>query len=608
MLPMHLAPIKPQRQHGAALLMVMILLVLGVSSYLLTDLNRPVYRAQAEQHTADVLSQAKDALLGYAMTYREIYDTQPPGYLPCPDSDGDGSAETVCGGAGLTIVGRFPWRTLGLPPTRDGSGACLWYAVSGTYKNNPKQVLTSNTDGTMVIKNAIGKKLHGNAATNRAIAVIFAPGRALKAQARATTGDTYCGEDPDIAAYLDNYDHNGETLNNATGNDQLTAHSTAGLWITASPTDTPAFMQAAVIRDANNKDLSFNDKLVAITPADYAPVYARMNFWVANEVFHCLERYIKDNSDHIANEYEDVLGTVNAPAIDTYRYDFETQIDRYARRQLTLRCEQPKCDKTHNACTDGCEVSDVGCLSACDAGQTACYTQCEADDYARYRESAVVVRAAYPWAAQLEITGSEIDYAADVGARFGRIPEQPAVGGKGDMLTEWTHYTGSTTTPKCFDETAGLADDNWGWWSEWKEQVFYGVDASRSADMAGYFLHVGYVAGHDHLTETISLLNPDTRQITKITPADVPNSTNMQLDDTKSNIVLLVAGRQLSTQSRASLGDKIDIRHYLEDRNDPGANTIPTGDELFYTQPSASTVTFNDTACRRHTGIVCEMP
>jgi hypothetical protein len=96
------------------------------------------------------LARAKAALIGFAATYADDPDHkgQPQGYLPCPDVDGDGSAET-CSSRGKTVLGRFPWRTLGLPPLRDGSGECLWYVVSGTYKDNPKGILTSDTDGQL---------------------------------------------------------------------------------------------------------------------------------------------------------------------------------------------------------------------------------------------------------------------------------------------------------------------------------------------------------------------------------------------------------------------------------------------------------------------------
>ena len=62
-----------------------------------------------------------------------------PGYLPCPDTDGDGWAEATCGsldGASgqASRLGLLPWKTLGLPDLRDGYGERLWYAVSSKYK------------------------------------------------------------------------------------------------------------------------------------------------------------------------------------------------------------------------------------------------------------------------------------------------------------------------------------------------------------------------------------------------------------------------------------------------------------------------------------------
>ena len=40
-------------------------------------------------------------------------------------------------------MGRLPWKTLGLDALKAGPGECLWYAVSGTYKNSPNGVTTN---------------------------------------------------------------------------------------------------------------------------------------------------------------------------------------------------------------------------------------------------------------------------------------------------------------------------------------------------------------------------------------------------------------------------------------------------------------------------------
>jgi hypothetical protein len=160
-----------KRQSGAALIIFVTLLVLGATSLFLSQINADKFKIAAQKQTARVLAQAKEALLGFALTYAETHPGQEPGYLPCPDNDGDGSADTPCSTAGYSVIGRFPWRTLGLLPLRDGSGECLWYAVSGTYKDNPKQILTKTTQGLFFIKNINGDNL----TSEPVIAIIFAP-------------------------------------------------------------------------------------------------------------------------------------------------------------------------------------------------------------------------------------------------------------------------------------------------------------------------------------------------------------------------------------------------------------------------------------------------
>ncbi|MBK8525068.1 MAG: hypothetical protein IPL58_14020 [Betaproteobacteria bacterium] len=44
----------------------------------------------------NALEQARQALIGYAATYRDFKAGQMFGYLPCPDSNNDGNAESDC--------------------------------------------------------------------------------------------------------------------------------------------------------------------------------------------------------------------------------------------------------------------------------------------------------------------------------------------------------------------------------------------------------------------------------------------------------------------------------------------------------------------------------
>ncbi|HNO89273.1 MAG TPA: hypothetical protein PKI69_13460, partial [Rhodocyclaceae bacterium] len=87
-------------------LALVVLLALGATGWFLArrDSNAARHLAR-EQRTADALRTARDALIGFAATYRNsLHPDADFGYLPCPDLDGDGSSET-CGVQGDTRVG-----------------------------------------------------------------------------------------------------------------------------------------------------------------------------------------------------------------------------------------------------------------------------------------------------------------------------------------------------------------------------------------------------------------------------------------------------------------------------------------------------------------------
>jgi len=118
-----------RRQAGAYITAVAILL--GIAVTLLTfGLVADVERSNiSEQRTAQALEQAREALIGYAAAYRDRVPASGArenswGFLPCPDLGGgtEGVAATACGSKDVTVIGRLPWRTLDLPPLRDGGG------------------------------------------------------------------------------------------------------------------------------------------------------------------------------------------------------------------------------------------------------------------------------------------------------------------------------------------------------------------------------------------------------------------------------------------------------------------------------------------------------
>lgn len=209
-----------RRQRGAALLIMMIVLVLGVAALLARELAT---RATATARIADnaaALARAKEALLGHAVNYDATHPGT-HGLLPCPDRDTSGgftegaAHDSACLARYRNVIGRFPWRTLGLAPSNGETGECLWYAVSGTWKAATAalpELVNPDTNGQLRVFAADGTTLlAGATAAERPVAVIFAPGAALAGQARAplASGVDQCGGNYTAARYLDRHTTSG---------------------------------------------------------------------------------------------------------------------------------------------------------------------------------------------------------------------------------------------------------------------------------------------------------------------------------------------------------------------------------------------------------------
>lgn len=181
----------------------------------------------AAEKTATALATARDALMAYAVS---VPDSARLGDLPCPaTSYADGQTATSCNTA-ASRVGYLPWKTLGLPDLRDGSGSPLLYAVSNGFKYNTRTgTLNSDTAGEFTVSG------------ENAIAVVFAPGPALRTQDRNAA--TF-----DAANFLE--------LENANGDPVFTS---------AQETD------------------NFNDRLLWITPRAFFPALEMRALRVAQE-------------------------------------------------------------------------------------------------------------------------------------------------------------------------------------------------------------------------------------------------------------------------------------------------------------------------------------
>jgi hypothetical protein len=216
------------RQQGAALLIMLLLIVLGGAALFSRNINGQLASASLAQRNAAALADAREALLGYIVTRDAAYAGK-YGFLPCPDINATGSTaegeahETNCGARYRSMLGRFPWRTVGLEPERGKGGECLWYAVSGSWKAagaNEPQLLNTDSSGQFRVFAADGSTLiAGSTAGERPVAVIIAPGPPIAGQTRATaaSGVEQCGGSFVANRYLDSHAATGTNNSDVSG-------------------------------------------------------------------------------------------------------------------------------------------------------------------------------------------------------------------------------------------------------------------------------------------------------------------------------------------------------------------------------------------------------
>lgn len=281
-----------------------LLLLLGMFSLglVLSNLNASQLRRERDDATNDALKQAKEALIGRAISVALTSAGQArPGDLPCPDLDDDGVAELSCGNASGTTqqsnrLGRIPWKTLGLPDLRDGYGERLWYAVSNNFKNNTRHMpLNSDTPGTITVRDIYGNvrfdgTLPAPGAAGGVVAVIIAPGPPIQRQGSASAQDRSCV----VGTNCDS------RLRCTTSPASLTPKCNPANYLDiAMGEDNASFVDSSTdgfilgdIRDASSNTI-LNDRVAVITQAELMPL---MENRVVAEVRNCLAEYANDTT------------------------------------------------------------------------------------------------------------------------------------------------------------------------------------------------------------------------------------------------------------------------------------------------------------------------
>lgn len=262
---------RAQRGFGG-FLMLMLVASVAATAGLFAFHRSDTVQMRNDRVTGDVLAEAKAALIGYAVHRGGASGAARPGELPCPDTDGDGFAQTSCMTA-ASLLGRLPWKTLRIPQPVDAAGETLWYALSAPFRQlpstqlapGPTERINSDTRGNVTVLGSDGSSV----LTDQAVAVIFAPGAATGTQNRAgsllgTVACTLSGVTLTLARNLcaSNYLDSSVSMNNAT--------SATGPFIAGAISGT------------------FNDQLAYLNTTELIPV---VEMRVGNELKALLAQY-----------------------------------------------------------------------------------------------------------------------------------------------------------------------------------------------------------------------------------------------------------------------------------------------------------------------------
>lgn len=204
--PILASPAPLRQQQGIAVMLLVLLLTMAGLAAFLTYFKQEDIQGLKSAKTSEALGIAKQALLADAV--RET-DVRIKLHLPNPDmntlAEGDEAGSVLSDKKDFTLIGKLPWRSLGIVPQRDGDGNCLWYVVSGRFKNSPATSDPINWDtlGQIDLRDANGNLIASNLA-----ALVIAPGKPLAGQDRSqlSSSQTQCGGNYDARNYLDSYD------------------------------------------------------------------------------------------------------------------------------------------------------------------------------------------------------------------------------------------------------------------------------------------------------------------------------------------------------------------------------------------------------------------
>jgi type II secretory pathway pseudopilin PulG len=198
-------------QRGFAMIAILALVALIAAFLIASSLNRTAADVSndREDRSMSALRKAKAALIAHAANEQwQLYKALPktpltdpsvyfqPGALACPDRDDDGDADCILPNT-ASLIGRVPFKTIGLDDLRDASGERLWYALSHDFRKLRCTGGTVPPDCTVINSDTQGQlTVVGIAPASQVVAVLFAPGEALQGQNRDPDPTTAAHNDP----------------------------------------------------------------------------------------------------------------------------------------------------------------------------------------------------------------------------------------------------------------------------------------------------------------------------------------------------------------------------------------------------------------------------
>ena len=213
---MHTAIFNPDRnkQRGAALMVMLVILIMGTATFLVSSLSKSALRIQQNQDSNQILAQAKDSVMGYLLNGSG--GGQRPGELMYPDvlsssespTNYDGASEGGCFDStkpaasppytplissnigNMRCLGRLPWNNLGMtisnPTENDPTGSMPWYAFSRNLID-PNTPINSGLLNTNPYLWLTVRDMKGNVLSSRVAFLIIVPGSALPGQSRPSS-------------------------------------------------------------------------------------------------------------------------------------------------------------------------------------------------------------------------------------------------------------------------------------------------------------------------------------------------------------------------------------------------------------------------------------